>query len=378
MSIAIVTSDMISALFMTILLFGTLNVNKNGKRSSRMFVNLLVSTIIGGWCDAASYLIEGVVRSNALIYMVNLGSYLSGGASLTFFAIYVALILSEEAGTSFRVILPSILIEGMNILLILMGTALGKVIVVEDYSYAVGSWDAAVSILSLLCLVSLCLVLLRHRKSLDAHQFMALCTYMFFPVISILVQFFLEDADFTYASLSAAMLLIYVEIQNTAISEADIREKVLNELSLVDALTGLGNRRAYDEALKRERKDGRMGVGFFDLNRLKYTNDNYGHAAGDQLIIRFSEMLTAAFPDGELFRISGDEFTALFEGMTEEGFHQKMKGFQTDLNRADRIASFGYVYQDGGDLLGMIREAEKAMYHDKAAFYRDTGIDRRK
>ena len=174
------------------------------------------------------------------------------------------------------------------------------------------------------------------------------------------------------------MLLIYVEVQYTAINEADIREKVLNELSLVDALTGLGNRRAYDEALKRERKDGRMGVGFFDLNRLKYTNDNFGHAAGDRRIVRFSEMLKGAFPDGELFRISGDEFTVFFEGMTEEEFSRRMKGFQADVNRAERIAAFGCVYRDGGNLLAMIREAEKAMYHDKAAFYQETGIDRRK
>lgn len=366
------------ALFMTILLFGIHSVNKNWKRSTKMFVNLLAVTIIGGCSDAVSYLVDGVVMSNALIYLVNLAAYLSGCASLLFFSVYVVLILSETKSISFHVILPIVIIEGLNILLILVGPALGKVIIIEDYSYRLGPWDMTINILSLLAMAYLYLVLFRSEKSLGIHQFTALCSYMIAPVIVILVQFFLEDADFTYAALSAAMLLIFVEVQYTAINEADIRAKVLNELSLVDTLTGLGNRRAYNEALKKERKDGKIGVGFFDLNRLKYTNDNFGHAAGDQLIIRFSQMLKDAFPAGELFRISGDEFVVFIEGITEEGFNRRMQDFHKVVDNANRIAAFGYVYQDGGNPLDMIREAEKAMYHDKTAFYKETGLDRRK
>ena len=378
MIIAIVTSDIMSALFMTILLFGTLSISKKWELSSNTFVMLTILTIIGAWSDAVSYFVDGVVRSSALVYFLNLASYLSCIVSLVLFAVYVLSILSETTDASFRTILPAVIIEGLNILLVLVGTALGKVFTVVEYSYVPDSWDLAVGFLSLLGIASLYLVIFRHRKFLSAHQFTALCSYMIAPVIVILVQFLLDNADFTYAALSAAILLIFVEIQYTAIHDANIREKVLNELSKVDALTGLGNRRAYDEALKKERRDRRLGVGFFDLNQLKYTNDNFGHAAGDQILVRFSEMLKAAFPDGELFRISGDEFTALFEGMAQEDFDRRMEGFYKDVSRADRIAAFGYVYQDGGNLLDMIRRAEKAMYHDKAAFYKETGIDRRK
>ncbi len=81
---------------------------------------------------------------------------------------------------------------------------------------------------------------------------------------------------------------------------------------MTDALTGLKNRRAYDELLKQEENEGGLGAVFCDLNQLKYTNDRLGHKAGDQLLVRFADLLKEAFPEGEICRISGDEFVVLW------------------------------------------------------------------
>ena len=84
--------------------------------------------------------------------------------SLVLFAVYVLSILSETTDASFRTILPAVIIEGLNILLVLVGTALGKVFTVVEYSYVPDSWDLAVGFLSLLGIASLYLVIFQGKN----------------------------------------------------------------------------------------------------------------------------------------------------------------------------------------------------------------------
>lgn len=76
-------------------------------------------------------------------------------------------------------------------------------------------------------------------------------------------------------------------------------------------LTGLLNRRAYDNACKMLIGNCQVGVIFCDVNSLKYTNDIFGHEAGDKLIKSFASILKNSFRNDETFRISGDEFVIL-------------------------------------------------------------------
>ncbi|HJV23680.1 MAG TPA: diguanylate cyclase [Holophagaceae bacterium] len=85
-----------------------------------------------------------------------------------------------------------------------------------------------------------------------------------------------------------------------------------------DALTGLGNRRAYLEALTKAfhgaRRHGHpMSVAFCDLDHLKALNDAHGHAAGDRAIQAFGHAVAGALRREDLAaRFGGDEFCVLF------------------------------------------------------------------
>lgn len=88
-----------------------------------------------------------------------------------------------------------------------------------------------------------------------------------------------------------------------------------------DALTRVGNRRAWQEALEQAERFVAGGSGrcatmaLLDLDDLKLTNDTLGHAAGDRLIAAAGELLLAAAPDGAtVARIGGDEFAVLIVG----------------------------------------------------------------
>jgi diguanylate cyclase (GGDEF)-like protein len=90
-----------------------------------------------------------------------------------------------------------------------------------------------------------------------------------------------------------------------------------NELARVDALTGLGNRRAFDEALAEELERAqpsgdRLRLIVADLDDFKRINDDHGHVAGDLCLRRVAEALRAALrPADRCYRWGGDEFAVL-------------------------------------------------------------------
>ena len=89
-----------------------------------------------------------------------------------------------------------------------------------------------------------------------------------------------------------------------------------------DPLTGVGNRLAWEEALARASSQVASGTAatviMVDVDRLKDTNDRYGHDAGDRLIQGVAGALARAFRDvDDLARIGGDEFAALTLGADE-------------------------------------------------------------
>jgi diguanylate cyclase (GGDEF)-like protein len=86
-----------------------------------------------------------------------------------------------------------------------------------------------------------------------------------------------------------------------------------------DALTGLKNRAAYNEAQKdieRRIADGETEFGalVLDVNNMKAVNDTYGHVYGNMLLTRVAKLVTASFHRSAVYRIGGDEFVVVLEG----------------------------------------------------------------
>ncbi len=112
-------------------------------------------------------------------------------------------------------------------------------------------------------------------------------------------------------------------------SKLQVYNQQLKGLATTDSLTGLENRLSFDAMLKRigseygDESDWTMLM--IDVNGLKYTNDTFGHQAGDALIIAAAKAITEAFgAAGHCFRIGGDEFVVLADAGKEKMF-QLMK-----------------------------------------------------
>ncbi|KAF1070260.1 MAG: Phytochrome-like protein cph2 [Pseudomonas citronellolis] len=102
--------------------------------------------------------------------------------------------------------------------------------------------------------------------------------------------------------------------------ELDSLNQRLQALASTDALTGVGNRRAFDRSLEENwaqmRVNGRpFALALVDIDYFKHYNDHYGHPAGDRCLFRVAECLEGTLRTGQarIFRYGGEEFVILLQ-----------------------------------------------------------------
>ncbi len=151
--------------------------------------------------------------------------------------------------------------------------------------------------------------------------------------------------------------------------------------ALFDALTGLPNRRFFeDRLLQAEQRtllaNGKLGVIYIDLDGFKLVNDTYGHDAGDELLRKISSAMSRVLrPDDCLARVGGDEFVVLVESIEHrarlEKVVERLSGAIAEVpaigpGRFTR-ASYGAAIfpDDGASVQDVMREADAEMYHAK-------------
>jgi diguanylate cyclase (GGDEF)-like protein/PAS domain S-box-containing protein len=159
-------------------------------------------------------------------------------------------------------------------------------------------------------------------------------------------------------------------------SEAEVRR-----LALTDPLTGVGNRRRLDEALRTEisrmhRYDGRLSAVMTDLDHFKRINDRHGHQVGDQVLQEFARLLQSHCRDIDLVaRFGGEEFVILMPEVGLDEARACAERMRATLAQATIpplaepvTASFGVAeLAPGEDGEALLRRADEALYAGKAA-----------
>ena len=136
-----------------------------------------------------------------------------------------------------------------------------------------------------------------------------------------------------------ACFLLIVRAYRTRLSrghKAELRK--LEDNALLDALTGIGNHRAYKQDLSREvsraeRQNEPLTLALLDVDDFKTVNDRDGHIQGDHILAAVAKLFDSLRAEDRAYRIGGDEFAVIIPHTTAEGASNIVERLQIDARR---------------------------------------------
>ncbi len=181
-------------------------------------------------------------------------------------------------------------------------------------------------------------------------------------------------------TVSVAVLALLIRQLQVSISERDVLQASLTELAHHDPLTGLPNRRLFEERLDAAVSRAQTGTGYavlmLDLDDFKAVNDSYGHEIGDEVLRVVARRVARCLRAGDLVaRLGGDEFVVLVEdnadpSASQQLAHRIVTALSEPIALGDLVITAGVsigIALGSADTDAFVREADQAMYAAKTA-----------
>jgi diguanylate cyclase (GGDEF)-like protein len=187
--------------------------------------------------------------------------------------------------------------------------------------------------------------------------------------------------DYMLVSINAAIFALFLVLTVLALYYILKQERILTIHSYHDRLTGILNRRAFEEDVQCLR-DGAVPdsvwVVAFDVNGLKQVNDTDGHAAGDELVMAAAQLIFCSFGAfGRCYRMGGDEFLALMDRQPED-VEAMLRHFEAQVAdwHGTQVEAIDIAYgtahaadHPGSSIDELVFLADEAMYRKKREHY---------
>lgn len=198
-------------------------------------------------------------------------------------------------------------------------------------------------------------------------------TMMYFPIMPLvfgILQIFIDGYALEYTGMMLTCALLFIYVQNKNVDE--------------DFLTKTMNKRYFESVLEdkikgfkiRKRK---FGVVMIDLDYFKHINDEYGHVAGDQALMKISDILRTSFRKNDtICRFGGDEFCVIVDVEYDDEIekilkrvNKKIKTFNEVSNTYKLSISAGHlIYEEGETLETFMNRVDEEMYIRKEERHR--------
>ena len=264
-------------------------------------------------------------------------------------------------------------------------------IVIDDQNhYSHGPLYTVYILVYLLVIILMAAQFLSYGRSYRRQNRASLYSVLLLVIVGIGIQELLGSEYRTaYITLTMGVTLMFIHYSEFYQMHADDHIRQQYTQLMTDALTGVLSRHAYMKALERYADPaeipGDLAAFSIDINGLKTVNDTIGHEAGDELITGAARCIAKVFTGGECFRTGGDEFIVLtrMEKAQADAALLRLERetaswtgtLVKSLNLAAGCALVGE--HQGITVEKLVIEADHAMYARKAAYYRESGHDRR-
>ncbi len=160
------------------------------------------------------------------------------------------------------------------------------------------------------------------------------------------------------------------------------KARTYRKQALIDALTGVNNRKSFDLKVERELamldEQETLALVVWDINDFKWINDSFGHVAGDKVLKVVADNLKKNFRKSDFVaRYGGDEFVVLVNGLASQMVQARIDRFKLLVSRMKFIShahqmdikvslSAGMAVASPGDTgVSLLHRADQAMYLDK-------------
>lgn len=368
----IISVEIMSILICIILLYVNLYAGREKTSRNRLYSYEVVCCTFALAADAVSWIFDGCTRLESLLYVSTVLSFLMTFVMDGLFVYYIAAYIREKRPISYtlpRVYLVFTVIAAVTIVAI---SGSGLLFTFENGVYRDGPLYGVYAIINLLFTVFCLLINMFYMRSMSIRDRIASISFILFPFLDVFINLFFTTFSYAYPSIVLSLLVLYVMIQAERQDRLEEERFITFQRARHDVLTGLLNRLAYEERLQDLAVSGsKVGAVFTDMNRLKVTNDRFGHEAGDRVLVDYAATLCRYFRKEDVFRISGDEFTIILENMDESVIRARIETLRKDIS-ADGLplASIGLSYGNSRDISELIKSAETQMYVEKAEFHR--------
>ncbi|MBE6015888.1 MAG: GGDEF domain-containing protein [Lachnospiraceae bacterium] len=372
-AVATMGMNSVSVIFLLVILISSIFQKKEKRAKDKVFILMLVLDITALVLNVLCNILDGNVGLSSFNYMITVVATslcVPIAGSLVAYTIETVKECGEISPVFTRINKAAVVIFTAVVLIMCLT---GQVFLIENGKYVSGPLDYSYMTLVVLTgYIFNTFIIVKHIRALGAKSSITLLMYLVIPLLACIVVFttgwILIDSIYSCAAVSLTM--IYVVLQVDSERRHQEKEKNLNIESTTDTLTGLLNRRAFEEVLSGLGANDHVGVVYCDVNRLKYCNDTFGHTAGDQLLRDFADVLMRVYKRPEIFRISGDEFVVICAD-EHEVFEEKFGRLEKLVDTFDyRIASLGRACGPAANFEEICYRAEEQMYEDKRAYYK--------
>jgi len=377
MKTIIMTSEVICIIYSCIFLYYVLVEDRRKDLKKNIFTALIIVVILTLGIDICKWTMESYPEYRVILYIITIVSIIMSEVETTAFGYYLLAHLNNIHHKSYWYAHGVTIANALSVLFTIVMVVQGKMYSFEDGVFYYEPLFLFVEYMAVPLLVYFLFLIIRNRAILGKRDTIAFISYLAIPLFAVSVEMKCKKMEFTYIASAISLAVIFVMLQSKEINEARMREEVLQKVTNIDSLIGLSNRRAYDTFLSSLSGEVGLGAIFFDLNGLKYTNDNCGHIEGDRLICHFAKMMKDYFGRENTYRISGDEFVVLLDDIKEEEFQRKVERFHSIIQHDKQISALGAAYSQRKSALELIAKAEEKMYEDKNLYHERNGQNRR-